>query len=194
MAWSKSSSGSAIHGCRKIPSRLHRCGRRKPPRGRGSHRRLVEGLRARSNRLAEVADVTSARLARSDVTRIGVVGSGRPAKLCFASKSPTIRPPPVHRAPVDYSSAKLGRASVSDAPMMQLLLIQDGDRNGRTPQANYGACAPCRRKSPLQLGAGLRAEYLCGNRPANARGAGSCHVAWPDGLGFGSCRGGGAGR
>jgi hypothetical protein len=30
--------------------------------------------------------------------------------------------------------------------MMQLLLIQDGDRNGRTLQANDGACAPCRRK------------------------------------------------
>ena len=50
-------------------SRLHRCGRPKPPRAGGSHRRPVEGLRARSNRLAEVADVTSALLCRSDADR-----------------------------------------------------------------------------------------------------------------------------
>jgi hypothetical protein len=43
----------------------HRCGRLKLPRGRGSLRCLVEGLRARSNRLAEVTNVTSARLGRS---------------------------------------------------------------------------------------------------------------------------------
>jgi len=60
--------GSAIHGCRKIPSPPRRCGKLKPPRGRGSRRCLAASFRNDSNRLAEVADVTSARLGRSDVT------------------------------------------------------------------------------------------------------------------------------
>jgi hypothetical protein len=59
--------GSAIHGCRKI---LHR---RADGQAEAATRARVASLPGRklshdSNRLAEVADVTSARLGRSDVT------------------------------------------------------------------------------------------------------------------------------